>query len=99
MGQQILNGRFGFLEPCQFPTSDKVAPHIIVGDEAFRLHKHFMKTYTKKSTRENPSESMFNQRLSRTRRVTKNAFGLLSQIFRNFYELINLKTTTIDDLI
>lgn len=45
MGQQILNGRFGFPEPCQLPVpgSDKVAPHVIVGDEAFRLHRHIMK--------------------------------------------------------
>jgi len=99
IGQNILNGTFGFPEPCQLPGSDKVAPHVIVGDEAFRLHKNIMKPYTRKSAREKPSEAVFNYRLSRARKVTENAFGLLSQIFRNFYQPINLKTTTIDDLI
>lgn len=58
MGQEILNGTFGFPEQCQLPGSDKVAlhPHVIVGYEAFRLHKHILKPYTKKSARENPSE-------------------------------------------
>jgi len=74
-------------------------PYVIVGDEAFRLHKHIMKPYTRKSARENYSEAVFNYRLSRTRRVTENAFGLLSQIFRIFYQSINLGTTTIDDLV
>ncbi|XP_015363535.1 PREDICTED: uncharacterized protein LOC107161582 [Diuraphis noxia] len=84
MGQKILNGTFGFPEQCQLPGSDKVAPHVIVGDEAFRLHKHILKPYTRKSARENPSKTVFNYRLSRARRVTENAFGLLSQIFRIF---------------
>lgn len=99
MGQKILNGTFGFPEQCKLPGSDKVAPHVIVGDEAFRLHTHILKPYTRKSARENPSEAVFNYRLSRARRVTENAFGLLSQIFRIFYQPINLETTTIDDLI
>lgn len=33
------------------------------------------------------------------RRVTENAFGLLSQTLRIFYHPINLETTTIDDLV
>lgn len=99
MGQQILNGSFWFPEPCKLPGSDKIVPYVIVGDEAFRLHKHIMKPYTRKSARENYSEAVFNYRLSRTRRVTENAFGLLSQIFRIFYQSINLGTTTIDDLV
>jgi len=99
MGKQILDGTFGFPEQCNLPGSDKVAPHVIVGDEAFSLHKHIMKPYTRKSARENPAESVFNYRLSRARRVTENAFGLLSQIFRIFYQPINLEVTTIDDLV
>lgn len=99
MGQQVLNGSFGFPEPSKLPGSDKIVPYVIVGDEAFRLHKHIMKSYTRKSARENHSETVFNYRLSRARRVTENAFGLLSQTFRIFYQPINLETTTVDDLV
>jgi len=51
IGQKILNGTFGFPEQCQLPGSDKVAPHVIVCDEAFRFHKHILKPYTRKSAR------------------------------------------------
>lgn len=98
MGQQVLNGSFRFPQPSK-PGSDKIIPYVIVGDEAFRLHKHIMKPYTRKSVRDNHSETVFNYKLNRARRLSENAFGLLSQIFRIFYQPINLETTTIDDLI
>ncbi|XP_050063324.1 uncharacterized protein LOC126552659 [Aphis gossypii] len=99
MGQQILDGSFGFPERKQLPGSDKILPHVIVGDEAFRLHPNIMKPYTRQSARHDKSKAVFNYRLSRARRVTENAFGLLSQIFRVFYQPINIDPMTCDDLI
>ncbi|XP_022165416.1 uncharacterized protein LOC111030301, partial [Myzus persicae] len=99
MGKQILNRSFGFPEECALPGSNKVVPHVIVGDEAFRLDKHIMKPYTKKTATADKTKAIFNYRLSRARRVTENAFGLLSQVFRIFYQPIHLKTSTCDDLI
>lgn len=99
MGKRILDGSFGFPEEKQLPGSIKVLPHVIVGDEAFRLHTNIMKPYTKKASRDDKSKSIFNYRLSRARRVTENAFGLLSQVFRVFYQPINIKPSTCDDLI
>jgi len=58
-----------------------------------------MKPYSKKSSREDVSKKTFNYRLSRARRVTENAFGLISQVFRVFYQPINVQTTTCDNLI
>jgi len=46
MGKNILNGTFGFPEDAQLPGSEKILPHVIIGDEAFRLHTHIMKPYT-----------------------------------------------------
>lgn len=99
MGKQILNRSFGFPEECALPGSNKVVPHVIVDDEAFRLDKHIMKSYTKKTATVDKTKAIFNYRLSRARRVTENAFGLLSQVFRIFYQPIHLKTSTCDDLI
>lgn len=99
MGQQILNGSFSFPEECSLPGSDIIVPHVIVGDEAFRLHTNIMKPYSRKSSRNDSTKTVFNYRLSRARRVTENAFGLLSQVFRVFYQPINLETSTCDDLI
>lgn len=99
LGKQILGGTFRFPEDSALPGSNIIVPHVIVGDEAFRLHKHIMKPYSRKAGKEDNSKKNFNYRLSRARRVTENAFGLLSQIFRVFYQPINIQITTCDDLI
>lgn len=99
MGKNILNGTFGFPEDAQLPGSEKILPRVVVGDEAFRLHTHIIKPYTQKSARSDKSKAIFNYRLSRARRVTENAFGLLSQVFRVFYQPIHIEPSTCDDLI
>ncbi|GLV38505.1 hypothetical protein CBL_20396 [Carabus blaptoides fortunei] len=71
-------------------SSDKIVPHVVVGDEAFRLHRN---------TKSDSTKALFNYRLSRARRVTENEFGLLSQVFRIFYQPVNLETTTCDKLV
>lgn len=96
--QQILNGSFSFPEECCLSGSDIIVPHVIVGDEAFRLHTNIMKPYSRKSSKDDPTKSVFNYRLSRARRVTENEFGLLRKVFRVFYQPIN-ETSTCDDLI
>jgi len=99
MGKQVLNGSFSFPNDSTLPGSNIVVPHVIVADEAFRLDTHIMKPYTKKAGRDDITKTVFNYRLSRARRVTENAFGLLSQVFRVFYQPINLETSTTEDLI
>lgn len=46
MGKLITNGSF-FPPPRSLPDSDVVLPHVILGDEAFRLDEHVMKPYCK----------------------------------------------------
>jgi len=99
MGQQILNGTFGFPEDCALPGTDIKVPHVILGDQAFRLHKHILRPFSQKSAKGDSKKTIFNYRLSRARRVTENAFGLLSKVFRVFFQPININTTTCDDLI
>lgn len=99
IGQQILNGSFRFPEESSLPGSNIVVPHVIIGDEAFRLHPNIMKPYSRKSSMGDASKKIFNYRLSRASRVTENAFGLLSQVFRVFYQPINIESTTCDNLI
>lgn len=55
-------------------------PHVIVGDEAFPLRENLMKPYPAKSL-DNPPR-VFNYRLSRSRRLSKNAFGIVVHRFR-----------------
>lgn len=67
MGKKVLNGSFVFLEDCVLPGSNIIVYHVIIGDEAFRLHNHIMKPYTKQANRNDITKKIFNYRLSRER--------------------------------
>lgn len=98
MGKQVYSGEL-FPADELLPDSNKKLPYVVVGDEAFRLHRHLMKPYSKLSARSDKRKTMFNYRLCRARRVTENAFGILTQIFRVFYSPIALNPKTCDKLI
>lgn len=77
----------------------KKMPFVIVGNEAFRLHKHIMKPYSRENARSNKDKEIFSYRLCRAHRVSESAFGLLSQIFRVFRTKICIDPATCDKLI
>jgi len=74
MGQQILNGIFKIPEDSALPGTDIIVPHVVHGDQAFRLHKHILRPFSQKSARGDNSKTVFNYRLSRARRVTEKCF-------------------------
>lgn len=72
--------------PCALPYSNKVCPSVVVGDDAFPLRKNLLKPYPGKDL--TPQQLNFNYRLSRARRTSDNAFGILSAKFRIFRQPI-----------
>ncbi|KAJ8927778.1 hypothetical protein NQ314_019727 [Rhamnusium bicolor] len=65
-----------------------ILPHVIIGDDAFKLDKHVMKPYQKKKQiLEDSNKAVFNYRLSRARRVTETTFGIFCHTFRIFLPL------------
>jgi len=98
LGKLYRNGNL-FPPPCKLPNSSVVLPHVFVGDEAFRLHTNMMKPYSRPVASVDNRKAIFNYRLCRARRVSGNAFGLLSQVFRIFYTPIAIKPETTDNLI
>ncbi|KAJ8876876.1 hypothetical protein PR048_021324 [Dryococelus australis] len=78
----------------RIPGSDKVVPFVIVGDEAFRLHRNLMNLLI----RDKPRRALKRQS-TRARRVSENAFDLLTQIFRIFHSPIAVTPQTCDMLI
>lgn len=56
-------------------------PYVFVGDEAFQLSAHLMKPYSGLHEK-GSKQRVFNYRLSRARRVSENAFGILASSFR-----------------
>lgn len=96
---KLINDTTFYPPPSTLPNSETVVPFTIVGDEAFRLSKHLMKPFARNVALLDVKKAVFNYRLSRARRVSENAFALLSQVFRIFYRPIAVRPEVTDDLI
>ncbi|XP_050517993.1 uncharacterized protein LOC126892490 [Diabrotica virgifera virgifera] len=99
IGKKIANNRFNIPPPKNLPGSQVILPHFLIGDEAFALSNYMMKPYSRRLARLEREKQIYNYRLCRGRRVTENAFGLLSQVFRVFYTPIAVAPDIVDDLI
>ena len=84
--------------PVELPESQNLAWNftdesmttlfVLVGDEAFPLNKHLMKPYAKIGF--DDSKKSFNYRLSRFRRCSENASGIIAARFRIVNAPINI---------
>lgn len=99
LGKRIKRNQFGMPAPSALPGTKVVLPHVIVGDEAFALHEHLMKPYPRQQTVNDREKTIFNYRLSRARRTTENAFGILCNYFRVFFQPIATEPNTTKQLI
>eukprot|EP00112_Aurelia_sp_Birch-Aquarium-sp1_P012758 Seg2686.12 transcript_id=Seg2686.12/GoldUCD/mRNA.D3Y31 product="putative nuclease HARBI1" protein_id=Seg2686.12/GoldUCD/D3Y31 len=68
--------------------NEEEVPFVFVADNAFPLTKNCMKPYPEKGLTD--QRRIFNYILSRFRRITENAFGILTNVFRIFSAKINL---------
>lgn len=88
-----------FQKQKNLPISNIILPHFLVRDEAFSIDTFMMKPYARRVAKNDWSKETFNYRLYRARRVSGNAFGLLSQVFRIFYTPIGKAPETCIDMI
>jgi len=85
---------FEALENNTLNTPDDV---VFVADDAFPLKTYLMKPYNRRNlTRE---QAIFNYRLSRARRISENAFGILVSKFRIFERPIPLIPHKVDKIV
>ena len=68
--------------PKPLSGRSKSIPHVFVGDDAFGLTSYLMKAYPQIGLTE--EKRISNYRLSRCRRISENAFGILSSRWRVF---------------
>jgi len=83
-------------QPSELPVDDvnyqdwrPVIPYYFVGDDAFSLSENLMKPYPNRGQTE--EQRILNYRFSRARRVSENAFGILSSKFRVFLSTLCVK--------
>ena len=75
----VEDDTLGFLNPEPLPFDNEDMPYFFVGDDAFALKPTMMKPYSLRG--QTDDQRIFNYRLSRTRRVVENAFGIPVQQF------------------
>lgn len=89
-GQLLESGEFNVPEPSIIPGAEDLGPmnFAIVGDEAFPLKSYLLRPFPGRGLA--LEQKVFNYRLSRARRVSENAFGILAQRWRLFQRRIVL---------
>lgn len=98
LGRQLYSGQLNLPPPRCLPNMDNYPqPFVLVGDEAFRIHRNLLRPYPQRQL--NPRKRVFNYRLSRCRRSVECAFGLLANKWRVFHSLILVQPNSIDNII
>ncbi|XP_011858435.1 PREDICTED: uncharacterized protein LOC105555991, partial [Vollenhovia emeryi] len=96
MGQRFYNNTMNLPHPSAISTRHTV-PYVITADEAFQLNTFTMRPYPSKNLTKN--QRTFNYRLSRSRNVVENAFGILASRWRIYQKPINTSLETADSII
>lgn len=99
LGKLIEGGKVIFPSPEYLPNSNILLPHVVLGDEAFKLDTHMMKCYSKRQALEDPQKRTMNYHFCKVRRVSENTFGIMCSVFRIFFTPINVKPETVDNII
>lgn len=98
LGKCVARNKLNILEDRKLPHTDILMPHVIVGDEAFPLKTYLLRPYPKPQL-DDPAKQHYNYRHSRARRVSEDAFGILTQKFRIYQRRIQLNPEHADKII
>lgn len=97
MGVSLRNGTFGLPKDVPIIDGGEALPFVIVGDEAFPAKTYLLQPYSGRGLP--PDKRIFNYRLSRARRVSENAFGILCQKFRIFLNKLQVDPENADKIV
>ena len=82
MKKALENGTLNLPKPKSLSADSSDIPYVCVGVDAFPLTTYMMNPYPQKDL--SPDKRIFNYRLSRARRISENAFGILANRWRVF---------------
>ncbi|CAK1578598.1 unnamed protein product [Parnassius mnemosyne] len=97
--QKISSETLNLPKPRSLSSADKAnIPYVFLADGAFALHNNIMKPYPGTHNIGSPKR-IFNTRLSRSRVVVENVFGILANRFRIFKKPIDINIDTVPIII
>ncbi|XP_037935213.1 protein ANTAGONIST OF LIKE HETEROCHROMATIN PROTEIN 1-like [Teleopsis dalmanni] len=81
-GKNLAEDKLTLPRSIPLPLTSQPFPHYFIADCAFPLKNNLMKPFPGDGDDTNRTQKVFNYRLSRTRRVIENAFGILTARWR-----------------
>ena len=97
LNHSIVNDYFNLLQPKKlYSESEILFPHGFVEDDAFLMRHNLLKPYSSSSLER--VLLIFNNRLSRTKRIIENTFGILAARFGIFRRSILFCLETVENI-
>ncbi|XP_069766984.1 uncharacterized protein [Narcine bancroftii] len=90
-------GQANLPPPEPFPAGDQDVPYFLVGDDASTLRTWMLKPYSE--CQMTHAERIFNYRLSRSRLIVENIFGILANRFRYFHTMMMMGPQTVEKVV
>lgn len=78
--QAMDTNQLGLPPSKPLPERNLAVPYVLVADDAFALRQNLLKPYSQRGL--TMVQRVYNYRLSRTRRIIENVFGIMSARFR-----------------
>lgn len=82
MGKALEKNKMNIPSDRELPGTNEKLPYVIIGDEAFPLKNYLLRPYPSRQIYEDEQKKVFNERLSRARKVVEDAFGQITAKFR-----------------
>lgn len=99
LGKSLVSNTLNIPSPRALPNTNVVLPHVVVGDEAFPLHTNIMRPFPGSQVANNEENKIYNYRHSRARRVSENAFGILTKKFRIYSQKLEITPDHVDTVV
>lgn len=97
-GKKFYSEQLNLPAPTCLPnTNNSPQPYVIIGDEAFGLHRNLLRPYPGRGL--TLKRKIFNYSLSRARRYVECAFGILANKWRVLHSAILVEPNFADDVV
>lgn len=97
LSKKLETGALGVQRLSGLPGTETTVPHVLLGDEAYPLKTYLMRPYP--VSKLGPSETIFNNRLSKARQVVECAFGIMTSKWRLLHKAIEVNPDEADTIV